>query len=82
MTQKLTTEAMERESRYLVIKFKDASAALTAEQRITLADIADAITAYRLGSGKQPLEAVVVEADWPEYEQVWNMIETRVKEGL
>ncbi|CAI1502083.1 Uncharacterised protein [Serratia grimesii] len=81
MTQTLTTEAMERESRYLVIQFKDASAALTAEQRRTLADIADAITAYRLGSDKQPLEAVVVEADWPEYEQVWNMIETRVKEG-
>ncbi|MDW5511765.1 hypothetical protein [Serratia proteamaculans] len=82
MTKTLTTEQIEREKRYLVIKFKDAIAALTVEQREALSDIADAVTAYRLGNDKQPLEAVVVESDWPEYEQTWNMIEARVKEGL
>lgn len=82
MTQTLTTKAIERESRYLVIKFKDAIEALTVEQREALRGIALAVTAHRLKNGKQPLEAVVVESDWPEYEQTWNMIEARVKEGL
>lgn len=82
MTQTLTTEAMRRENRYLVIKFKDANAALTAEQRKVLADIADSVTAYRLKNDKQPLETVVVESDWPEYERTWGMIETRIKGGL
>lgn len=70
---------MERENRYLVIKFKDAIEALTVEQREALSGIAQAVTAYRLDRGKHPLDAVVVESDWPEYEQTWNMIEARVK---
>ncbi|HAT3683296.1 TPA: hypothetical protein I8552_004173 [Serratia marcescens] len=70
---------MERENRYLVIKFKDAIEALTVEQREALRGIAIAVTAHRQNNGKQPLDAVVVEADWPEYEKVWGMIEARVK---
>lgn len=70
---------MERENRYLVIKFKDAIEALTVEQREALRGIAIAVTAHRLDNGKQPLDAVIVESDWPEYEQVWEMIEARVK---
>lgn len=70
---------MERENRYLVIKFKDAIEALTAEQREELRCIALAVTAHRLDNGKQPLDAVVVESDWPEYERVWGMLERRVK---
>ena len=70
---------MERENRYLIIKFKDANEALTVEQREALRYIAVAVAAYRLESGKQTLEAVVVESDWPEYEQVWGMIESRVQ---
>ncbi len=70
---------MEREDRYLVIKFKDAIEALTVEQREELICISLAVTAHRLDNGKQPLDAVVVESDWPEYEQVWGMIEARVE---
>ncbi|MFV1476110.1 hypothetical protein [Serratia marcescens] len=70
---------MEREDRYLVIKFKDAIEALTVEQREELRCICLAVTAHRLDNGKPPLDAVVVESDWPEYEQVWEMIEARVK---
>lgn len=73
---------MERENRYLVIKCKDAIEALTVEQREALSSIAIAVTAHRLNNGKQPLDAVVVESDWPEYEQVWGMIEARVKGKL
>ncbi|OHT41617.1 MULTISPECIES: hypothetical protein [Serratia] len=70
---------MKRENRYLVIKYKDVIEALTVEQREALKGIAIAVTAHRQSNGKQPLDAVVVEADWPEYEQVWGMIEARVK---
>ncbi|MBL0876092.1 hypothetical protein HLB02_22190 [Serratia nevei] len=70
---------MERENRYLVIKFKDAIEALTVEQREALKSIAISVTAHRQNNGKHPLDAVVVEADWPEYEQVWDMIKARVK---
>ncbi|WP_442801385.1 hypothetical protein [Serratia rubidaea] len=70
---------MERENRYLVIKFKDAIDALTVEQREALRDISLAVTSHRLNRGKPQLDAVVVESDWPEYEHVWNMIEARVK---
>lgn len=72
---------MERENRYLVIKFKDAIEALTVGQREVLMGIAIAVTAHRQNNGKQVLDAVVVEADWHEYEQVWKMIEARAKEG-
>ncbi|URC22311.1 hypothetical protein CHUUTOTORO_02260 [Serratia phage vB_SmaM-ChuuTotoro] len=35
------------------------------------------VTEHRLENGKTPLEAVVVESDWPEYDKVWKMIEER-----
>ena len=33
---------------------------------------------HRTGIGKPPLDCVVVEADWPEYEPTWKAIEARV----
>lgn len=51
-----------REDRYIVIKHSD----------LTDAEL-DHIDAF----GFRQRDAVVVEADWPEYEQVWQMIEAR-----
>ena len=31
----------------------------------------------RVHEGKAPLDAVVVESDWPEYEPTWKAIEAR-----
>jgi hypothetical protein len=56
----------DREDRYIVIKRKQ----LQGQQEW---DIRDALA----GMGIEPVECVVVEADWPEYEQVWQMIEAR-----
>ena len=71
---------MEREKRYLVFKYTDACAALSFTERGQLADLADRVHAYRSSVGKAPLECVVVESDWPEYEPTWAAIEKRVDE--
>ncbi|ODU36613.1 MAG: hypothetical protein ABS88_00030 [Sphingopyxis sp. SCN 67-31] len=61
------TQALEREERYIVIKRKH----LEEEQERGLR--------MMLGlNGIKLIDAVVVEADWPEYEPVWKMIEDRV----
>lgn len=65
-----------REDRYLVLKRSDIAALSTALQE-RLFDIASIIHSNRLAAHKQPLQCVVVEHDWPEYEVVWKLIEDR-----
>lgn len=60
------TEEFRREERYIVIKRKH----LQPRQL-------EALAAYIQSLRIRPIEAVVVESDWPEYETVWNMIENR-----
>jgi hypothetical protein len=67
-----------REERYTIIKIEDAVEALTPDEKDALIQIEETIAAWRKVNGKQPLKAVVVEDDWPEYETVWDMIEKRV----
>ena len=62
----------EREDRYLVMKRKDLLRLLPDKDLEDLARIAKKLEAAA------PLECVVVESDWPEYESVWKMIEDRV----
>ena len=72
--------AVVREQRYLVFKYTDLqdafkSSVLTeaAKQKIIDAlEILDTVLPER--------QCVVVESDWPEYEQVWKMIEERRNE--
>lgn len=67
----------EREHRYVVIKIRD-TAILTAVQRAQLEEIVSAVAQGRQQAGKNHLECVVVENDWPEYEAVWPLLEARV----
>lgn len=63
----------EREDRYIVIKISHlhcADALINVARELTLRNFLDAQEII-------PVEAVVVEADWPEYEPVWKMIEAR-----
>ena len=69
---------MKRESRYLILKGADMDRCLTDEQKIQLSNICAAVDISRRGVGKQPLKAVVVEHDWPEYEPTWQAIEKRM----
>ena len=63
----------EREYRYLVLKYKDIDKIETWQQN-ELFYIVEEINNKR----RSPIEAVIVESDWPEYEAVWKMIEDRV----
>ena len=73
----MSTE-FKREDRYLVFKLSDVERHLTPGERQQLARLAEVQRVGRSESGKPLLECVVVEADWPEYEQTWNAIEARV----
>lgn len=62
----MSSSAFQREERYIVIKRKGLEAYKEEDIRELLADhLVDTV------------ECVVVESDWPEYEVVWGMIETR-----
>lgn len=61
------SKPFQREERYIVIKRKH----LTNGHELDIRGYLDQI-------GVGTVECVVVEADWPEYETVWAMIEARV----
>lgn len=69
---------MEREIRYVVLKLTDIEKHLDDHQKSKLKAILFELEAGRSLDGKQPLECVVVESDWPEYELTWQAIEARV----
>jgi hypothetical protein len=70
---------MMRENRYVVLKRSDIDAAgLTKEEYQAFYLACVKIEAMRELNGKQPLECVVVEKDWPEYQPTWAAIAARV----
>lgn len=71
---------MDREIRYVVLKKADIEAAeLPEKYRKQLAYICDLVESHRVCKmDKPPLECVVVEKDWPEYDETWWAIATRV----
>ena len=64
-----------RENRYLVIKWRNAVSALGSRELEQLQELAEKVTEHR---GK-PLECVVVESDWPIYEQVWDLVKQQAE---
>lgn len=69
---------MNREERYVVFKVADIEKYLNAEHKNVIESLKILINSNRHVDGKKSqLKCVVVEEDWPEYEKVWNMIETR-----
>lgn len=73
------TTSFKREPRYFVFKISDVRKHLSRDKFELVGSIAEKLNAGRAVEGKVPLDAVVVESDWPEYEQVWQMIEARAK---
>jgi len=69
---------MKRENRYAVIKHSDIFKYLSDERKNQLEEILTLIEMAREFEGRKPLQAVVVEHDWPEYEPTWKAIEARV----
>lgn len=72
-------DTMKREfDRYIVLKKSDALLALDEQDSNDLNRIMRKIARYREKRSAMPLECIVVEHDWPEYEPVWRAIEQRV----
>ena len=69
--------AFTREARYMVLKSADAMKCLTVSELIELRRIQAKVEEHRAEIGKPPLDCVVVESDWPEYESTWRAIEAR-----
>lgn len=70
----ISDDEFSRQNRYVVFKRKDLFA-LTLDQRQQLGEITRAVRAYRATRGVAELECVVVESDWPMYENTWELIE-------
>jgi len=68
---------MKRENRYVVVKRKDILAHLTKTEEHELGLLIEKVDAGRKKQGKEEINCVVVESDWPEYEKVWGMLERR-----
>ncbi|MGC1550752.1 MAG: MazG nucleotide pyrophosphohydrolase domain-containing protein [Rhodanobacter sp.] len=73
----MTATKFEREDRYLVLKYTDL-VGLSKEQQEWLAALIYIHNEYRAFRQRPPLETVVVERDWPEFEVVWRMIQARM----
>lgn len=69
----------QRECRYWVVKLSDAKVALSGCECEQLAALMAKVEGYRIEQGKAPLECVVVEADWPIYQDTWAAIERMSK---
>lgn len=67
-----------REARYVVLKSADVMECLMVSELIELRRIQAKVEEHRAEIGKPPLDCVVVESDWPEYEPTWKAIEARV----
>lgn len=64
-----------REHRYLIFKLTDVER-MDDDARQQLYGMAHDICAIRKDRGKGPLQCVVVEHDWPIYEQAWHLVAT------
>ena len=64
-----------REERYIVFKMSDLGNSLKGDE---IRRLAREYAEHRKHLRKKPLECVVVEKDWPEYEPTWKAIEDRV----
>lgn len=69
---------MIREFRYYVFKVNDVKKYLNHDEQHMLNELGIKLTAGRIKEGKQPYNGVVVDQDWPEFEAVWAMLESRV----
>lgn len=65
----------QREDHYLVLKPKDLDHKLPSAVRGDISRLLIELSAYKV----HPVDCVVVERGWPEYEAVWNMLEARVQ---
>jgi len=66
------------ENRYMIIKRADAKKYLSSEEIEELSFIEANICAARMLDERPPLDALVIEKDWPEYETALKLLSDRV----
>lgn len=72
--------AFKREARYVVVKLKDIRGAGCTQEEIDAFNVlCDKVTLHRCERGAGPLECLVIEKDWPEYEPTWAAIQARME---
>lgn len=69
---------MKLEQRYIVLKGKDVEKYLQNNQKDTLVDICAVISMERAAAGRNVMEAIVIEKDWPEYKPTLKLLSERV----
>ncbi len=70
---------MKRENRYVVLKLKDLQRCFTDTEFKVLEALCDKVNYYRDCVDKEPLQCLVIESDWPEYDTAWESIVKRMK---
>lgn len=63
------------ERRYITIKLSDVARYLAPMQKEILDDICELIDIGRQADNRPPLKSVVIEADWPCYEDAQRLVE-------
>jgi hypothetical protein len=76
-TENKPAEPLQREDRYIVIKRSDIERLPPGDRRVATRNLRD-IHEEIFKAGAPARSFVVVEDDWPEYEQIWQMIERRM----
>lgn len=71
----MLTDEFKREERYIVFKVSDLGNSLKGDD---IRVLAREYAKYRQSKWKPPLECLVVESDWPEYEPTWKAIAARM----
>ena len=66
------------QQRYVVLKLEDVKAFLSRDQREALEVIQETIDTYRKAVGKEQLEGIFINRDWPEYEAAANELHKRI----
>lgn len=66
------------EHRYLTFKLKDVKKYLTRDQQEQLEDLANAVADGRKLEGKDSVEGIFIEQDWPEYEPTAKSLLSRL----
>lgn len=66
------------EERYLVLKIRDIEQSLTTDERKILLILSEVVNRSRKASGRPPLECLVIEKDWPEYDSTLDRLVSRV----
>ena len=74
----MTKDKFQREERYIVFNLSDVEEHFTPNEKQHLERLVEVQRACREEACKSPLDCVVVESDWPEYEPTWKAIEARV----